>query len=321
MNPILSINIPTYNRSRYLKELLESIAADVLSLNGQIEINILDNASSDDTQSILKSRPGGVPIVYQRHERNLGALQNIHLAHRAGTGRYVWVMGDDDYLRPGQLLRIFGTLSGAPAILLLSYTRVTPDKRVIDSLSIGNQDQMLAIDKTGFDLTKIDAFIGFLSANIIERKWIDKVGAAAYDVLDARGELAHASIFYAAIAAGESVLYVSGTPLCQTMDNSHVPHDAWIHVCVKYCRYLPDELVRLGFHEKTVRSHFGHRLMRECVRRILSEKYRGRLGSAVIRDPVVREALGGKWRFLPVLNRVPSWVIRRVYDSIYTQRK
>lgn len=321
MTPLLSINIPTYNRAGYLKDLLESLKDDGVALGDQLEINILDNASPDDTESVVRVFSSVLRIHYQRHEQNLGALQNIHLAHRCGTGKYVWIIGDDDYLRPGQLRRIFDLLTNGPALALLSYSRVTPDKRCVGEVSIGNHDVTLTKGSANFVLAEVDSMIGFLSANIIERRWVDRFGPAMYEELDARGELAHASIMYAAIAAGETIQYVAGQPLIQTVDNGYLRHDVWVHVCVKYCLNLPAQLASIGFDAPSTRRFFRRRLRKECVRRLLAEKYRGHDSRKVSNDPVVREALGYFRATLMALELIPGSAVRSIYNAFRTARQ
>ena len=321
MTPLLSINIPTYNRSSYLKSLLESLADDKTALGDKVEINILDNASPDDTEAVARSFASKPGIHYQRHERNLGALQNIHLAHRSGTGKYVWIVGDDDYLQPGQLRRIVEMLARGPALVLLSYSRVTSDKRVVGKVSIGAADATFTKDSPQFSLAEVDSLIGFLSANIIERHWVDRFDSQAYDELDTRGELAHASMLYAAIAAGAVVQYIAGLPLAQTVDNGHLRHDVWVHVCVKYCMNLPEQLATFGFDASSTRRFFRRRLGRECVRRLLAEKYRGNVSHVVKDDPVVRAGLGWRRATLIALDLVPGVAVRTVYNALRTPRQ
>lgn len=52
--PLLSICIPTYNRSKYLKISLDSIVIQNEFLNRTVEIVISDNASTDDTEEVVK---------------------------------------------------------------------------------------------------------------------------------------------------------------------------------------------------------------------------------------------------------------------------
>lgn len=70
--PLLSICIPTYNRSKYLKKSLDSIVIQDEFLNGIVEIVISDNASTDDTEEVVKPYlEKYTNIYYYRNEINV----------------------------------------------------------------------------------------------------------------------------------------------------------------------------------------------------------------------------------------------------------
>lgn len=94
--PDLSILVPTYNRSEYLKECLESL----LSTTTDCEIVVSDNASTDDTPSLVESF-SDPRIRYIRHETNLGAVKNYNFLLSEARGDFVCLFGDDDLAIPG----------------------------------------------------------------------------------------------------------------------------------------------------------------------------------------------------------------------------
>ena len=70
--PLLSLCIPTYNRSQYLKKCIDSIICQQEFLDGKVEIVISDNASEDDTREVVEAylkRFGN--IFYYRNEMNV----------------------------------------------------------------------------------------------------------------------------------------------------------------------------------------------------------------------------------------------------------
>lgn len=70
--PLLSICIPTYNRSKYLKESIESIITQKEFLDGTVEIVISDNASTDDTEQIVAEYAEKYyNIYYSKNEVNV----------------------------------------------------------------------------------------------------------------------------------------------------------------------------------------------------------------------------------------------------------
>ena len=93
--PSLSICIPTYNRSRCLAELLDSILSQGLP---QIEVVVSDDASSDDTVRL----PGFVRFdaaVYAKIDETWSAQLNIENIFNKGY----WASADgNNNISPGQ---------------------------------------------------------------------------------------------------------------------------------------------------------------------------------------------------------------------------
>ena len=70
--PLLSLCIPTYNRSQYLKKSLDSIICQQEFLDGKVEIVISDNASEDDTREVVETYLKRFDnIFYNRNEVNV----------------------------------------------------------------------------------------------------------------------------------------------------------------------------------------------------------------------------------------------------------
>lgn len=101
--PLLTIAIPTYNRSRYLRELLSALH-DQVARESRVELIISDNASPDDTPSVVAEfQQRGLPVRYLRNEENIGADGNFLQCFEEARGKYFWLFGDDDILLPGAL--------------------------------------------------------------------------------------------------------------------------------------------------------------------------------------------------------------------------
>lgn len=108
----ISFNIPTYNRAKYLEWNLNTLVHQIKELHkeDEVEINISDNASIDDTRRISESYISSYPelhISYHRNERNLGPDGNFITAMHLAKGEYSLLWGDDDFLKKGGLARIF----------------------------------------------------------------------------------------------------------------------------------------------------------------------------------------------------------------------
>ena len=117
--PLISIAIPTYNRATILSKTLDALAAHPELLRDDIEICVSDNASTDDTAAVVNAFALrlGKTLVYHRNASNLGIDGNIHAVSRLATGRYLLLMSDDDFLRPGALTHLLGLLRTHPDLL------------------------------------------------------------------------------------------------------------------------------------------------------------------------------------------------------------
>lgn len=104
--PILSIAIPTYNRSAFLNRCLESIVMQAIGLSTSIELIVSDNASTDDTSTVVEKYQKKFPVKYFVNTVNKGSDFNIATCFAKAQGKYVWIFGDDDFLLPGYLENI-----------------------------------------------------------------------------------------------------------------------------------------------------------------------------------------------------------------------
>jgi abequosyltransferase len=104
MLPLLSICIPTYNRCRYLPETLDSILSQAPP---EVEIVISDNASTDATTEVVSEYTEKYPNVrYSRVEINQGPDSNFLRVVSLATGRYCWLLSDDDTIKSGAIATI-----------------------------------------------------------------------------------------------------------------------------------------------------------------------------------------------------------------------
>lgn len=106
--PILSICIPTYNRAELLRSALLSLAPQVKELGDEIELIVSDNCSPDHTKDIVEWAQQYGPVHYHRNDENIGAARNIlNLVNKLACGEFCWILGDDDFVRPGGVLGLF----------------------------------------------------------------------------------------------------------------------------------------------------------------------------------------------------------------------
>lgn len=118
MNKLISICIPTYNRSSELREGLNQLTP--LAARWDVPIVISDNASTDETVRVVaeaKARYSNVHL--HRNSQNIGMDGNFEVVLRLATTQYAWLLGDDDRIHPQALERVIDLLSAEACDLLL----------------------------------------------------------------------------------------------------------------------------------------------------------------------------------------------------------
>jgi GT2 family glycosyltransferase len=86
----------TYNSSRYIRRCLDAVLAQV---GVPIEVVVVDNASTDDTRSILKSFRRRIRTIFC--DRNLGSAEAQNRAMRSSSSEWVLTLNPDVLMRPG----------------------------------------------------------------------------------------------------------------------------------------------------------------------------------------------------------------------------
>lgn len=101
MTFIYSVCIPTYNRATELQTTLNSILHQK-KFGSDVEIVVVDNASSDETPDIVTQLVERYPnLRYIRNVSNLGPDANIIKAASVGRGRYIKLLNDNKTVREG----------------------------------------------------------------------------------------------------------------------------------------------------------------------------------------------------------------------------
>ncbi len=119
--PRVTIVIPAYNYARFLPDSIGSAAAQTFS---DTEILVLDNASTDGTEEVVRAFAARDRRVrYVRNETNIGAIPNFNRGITLAAGEYVKILCADDRLEPACLERTLPPLETDPAIALSGCAR------------------------------------------------------------------------------------------------------------------------------------------------------------------------------------------------------
>ncbi len=77
---LLSICIPTYNRARLLRQILDVLGTQIRATGVEnVVIYISDNGSPDNTPQVVEEfqKQSDVHVVYSRNSSNLGISKNL----------------------------------------------------------------------------------------------------------------------------------------------------------------------------------------------------------------------------------------------------
>jgi len=102
--PCISVIIPTYNCAEYIRRSIDSVLAQNLL---DIEIIVVDDASSDETQDILNqyyNSDSRVVKFLHPENKGLGAARNTGID--ASKGVYIFFLDADDWLEKGTLVHL-----------------------------------------------------------------------------------------------------------------------------------------------------------------------------------------------------------------------
>jgi len=118
-SPLVSICVPTFNRSRYLTSLLESLAVQLEAFPYTYELVIADNASPDDTGAVVARFAEQLPIRYIRHDENIGCFANVQFVMMQAAGRYVIYLSDDDCLLGEPVAATIARMEADPGVAVV----------------------------------------------------------------------------------------------------------------------------------------------------------------------------------------------------------
>lgn len=126
IKPWLSILVPARNVERYLGACLESIRRELV---GEVELLLLDDASTDGTRDLALEWTGRFPnarLLQMSQNVGIGEARNTLL--REATGEYVWFIDADDVVLPGAMRALQEIVSSrSPDLVMCDFVPFQAD--------------------------------------------------------------------------------------------------------------------------------------------------------------------------------------------------
>jgi glycosyltransferase involved in cell wall biosynthesis len=152
---LITVVIPTFNRSGYLKMTIEML---LMQTNFHFSIIVLDNCSTDNTYEIVKEF-GDSRIQYFKNRVNIGATANFLRAIEYCNTEWVWLIGDDDQPLINSIENIYTDLQKYPELDIINYSSIyeRPDEKefkTIDAflMNIDSYSNILFVSNNVFKL-------------------------------------------------------------------------------------------------------------------------------------------------------------------------
>lgn len=130
MDKLISLCFPIYNRIETFKYTFSRTIDEVCKVSSD-EIEIVVSVNPDDktieeTKKFLAEMQEKTHIVVNINETNIGIGGNGRKVFELATGKYIWMIGDDDYILQGCLERILKAVHEHPDIgwIYLAYGRL-----------------------------------------------------------------------------------------------------------------------------------------------------------------------------------------------------
>lgn len=116
---ILTIGIPTYNRSQFLKKCLDYICPQ---LTEDVLVVVRDNCSENyDFKSFIAPYEEKYGVLAFQNKVNVGGDANIAKIYETCETKWLWVIGDDDYIQDDAVARVLQTIQENPDAIYVKF--------------------------------------------------------------------------------------------------------------------------------------------------------------------------------------------------------
>lgn len=160
MSKKVSFIVPIYNASEYLSRSIESILNQSYK---NIEIILIDDASTDNSKEIIKSyalKDSRIKPIYS--EVNQGVSKTRNLGLKSVSGDYVTFMDADDYITPNMVqimlekaIKYDSDLVDSYHLIIYKNKTFLEHKPLKEDLTLGNKDNVEMITKSSYVTGKL----------------------------------------------------------------------------------------------------------------------------------------------------------------------
>ena len=227
----LSVCIPTYNFGRFIGETLKSV---VEQAGDDVEIIVLDGASTDNTAEVVRNFQKRYPrLHYHLLDKKGGIDKDMAKAVELSQGEYCWLLSSDDALKSGAIGRVLREIASGYDVYLCNRTECDINLNPVyhrSWLSRNTEDAVFNLSSKSELLRyfsqaiSIGALFSYMSSIVVNRqKW----NATGYDERFTGSHYAHAFRLFTLLIKGGQLKYIKDPlVLCRGENDSFLQKGA-----------------------------------------------------------------------------------------------
>ena len=168
---MVSVIIPTFNRSGFLLEAIESVLAQTYT--SDIEIVVIDDGSTDDTKEKLEPYKDQIEYV---HIENGGPARARNTGMKMARGKYISFLDSDDLYYPKKIEIQVAFLEDHEDVDLVcsEFTAIDDDGLVLDELHLKNYHPLAYADLDATYENIYSKSISIANAGLDLKEWEDR---------------------------------------------------------------------------------------------------------------------------------------------------
>ena len=140
MDKLVSIVLPTYNGSKFIRESIDSCLQQTYK---NIELIIVNDCSTDQTEEIIQSYHDD-RIIYVKNEQNQKLPRSLNVGFSKAKGEYLTWTSDDNYYSTDAVEKMVEHLEKQEADLVYApYKTIDETGEITGSRTVGEVQQVL----------------------------------------------------------------------------------------------------------------------------------------------------------------------------------
>ena len=209
-NPTISVCIPAYNQTKYLRKTICSI---ITQKDVSFEILVSDDSNTDDVLNLIEEfKKDNIEINYSRNQPSLGSPSNWNNVIKQAKGEFIKIMHHDEWFIDDFALYKFIMAITDPCDLVVSSARLIKDGS--NTLFKASEKEIYKIQKEPQRLL-MGNVLASPSAVFFHRKYIQFFDTKLVWLVDIE-------FYIRFLVENKKLVYISEPLFCSVMDDHNI---------------------------------------------------------------------------------------------------